>query len=64
MKIANEVEKKKRKKKKIKMLKKDDPVGALVVDKDPVWQKPVNVENIDEEDSADEEKRHVNIEVK
>ncbi|KAI3873830.1 hypothetical protein MKW92_052194 [Papaver armeniacum] len=61
---TNEVEKKK-KKKKSKMPKKD-PMGVLVVDEDPVWQKPVNVENEDEEDSADEEKPQVNedIEVK
>ncbi|MCL7051478.1 hypothetical protein MKW94_002589 [Papaver nudicaule] len=60
---TNEVEKKKKKKSKIP---KKDPMGVLVVDEDPVWHKPVNVENEDEDDSADEEKPQVNedIEVK
>lgn len=57
-----EEEKKKRKKKK---KSKPDALGVVVVDEDPVWQKPVNLEE-DEDDSADEEKPMVDedIEVK
>lgn len=43
-----EEEKKKRKKKK---KSKPDALGVVVVDEDPVWQKPVNLEE-DEDDSA------------
>ncbi|KAL3626322.1 hypothetical protein CASFOL_029871 [Castilleja foliolosa] len=50
----------KKKKKKVK----PDVGGVLVVDEDPVWQKPVKLD--EEEESADEEKPQVNedIEVK
>ncbi|XP_042065937.1 BUD13 homolog [Salvia splendens] len=47
-------DKDKDKKKKKKRKAKPNASGVIVVDEDPVWQKPVNVE--DEEDSADEEK--------
>lgn len=60
----NEEEKKKKKKKKQKA--KPDATGVLVVDEDPVWQKPVVLEEENDNDSADEEKPQVNedIEVK
>lgn len=59
----NEEEKKKKRKK--KKVKSDGP-GVLVVDEDPVWQKPVKLEEEEENDSADEEKPQVDedIEVK
>lgn len=62
---CNEEEKKKKKKK----MKKPDSThatGVLIVDEDPVWQKPVNLEEEDGNDSADEEKPQVDedIEVK
>ncbi|KAH6804664.1 pre-mRNA-splicing factor of RES complex protein [Perilla frutescens var. frutescens] len=41
---------KKKKKRKAKL----DVAGVIVVDEDPIWQKPVKID--DEEDSADEEK--------
>ncbi|XP_020536016.1 BUD13 homolog isoform X2 [Jatropha curcas] len=58
----NEEEKKKKKKK--KKVKSDGP-GVLVVDEDPVWHKPIKLEE-EENDSADEEKPQVDedIEVK
>lgn len=58
---AEEEKKKKKKKKKTK----PDSVGVVVVDEDPVWQKPVKLEE-DEDDSEDEEKPVVDedIEVK
>ncbi|CAI9290618.1 unnamed protein product [Lactuca saligna] len=61
----NEEEEKKKKKKKKKMKTKPDMNGVLVVDEDPVWQKPVQVEEEDDE-SQDEEKPQVDedIEVK
>ena len=53
---SNEEEKKKKKKKKKKMMKKTDSThaaGVLIVDEDPVWQKPVNLEEEDDgNDSA------------
>ncbi|KAL3649008.1 hypothetical protein CASFOL_005411 [Castilleja foliolosa] len=58
---SDDKEKKKKKKKKVKSY----VGGVLVVDEDPVWQKPVKPDE-EEEDSADEEKPQVNedIEVK
>ncbi|XVF06162.1 hypothetical protein REPUB_Repub06bG0023800 [Reevesia pubescens] len=51
-KSEEEEQKKKRKKKK---KTKPEPSGVLVVDEDPVWQKPVNLEEDDDDnDSADE----------
>lgn len=54
---SNEEEKKKKKKK--KMMKKTDSThaaGVLIVDEDPVWQKPVNLEEEDDgNDSAGKE---------
>lgn len=51
---SNKEEKKKKKKK--KMMKKTDShhaTGVLIVDEDPVWQKPVNLEEEDDgNDSA------------
>lgn len=61
---SNEEEKKKKKKKK-KL--KPEVKGVLVVDEDPVWQKPVNLEEEENEnDSAEEEKPQIDedIEVK
>lgn len=58
----NEEEKKKQKKKK---KVKPDVKGVVVVDEDPVWQKPVKIED-EEDESADEElpQVHEDIEVK
>lgn len=58
-------EDKKKKKKKKKTKTKPDMNGVLVVDEDPVWQKPLQVEQEDD-DSEDEEKPQVDedIEVK
>ncbi|KAL6493852.1 hypothetical protein OROGR_031761 [Orobanche gracilis] len=58
---SKDKEKKKKKKKKAR----PDVVGVLVVDEDPIWQKPVKTDE-EEEDSADEEEPQVNedIEVK
>lgn len=64
---SNEEEKKKKKKKKIKKPDSTHATGVLIVDEDPVWQKPVNLEEEDDgNDSADEEKPQVDedIEVK
>ncbi|XP_015896766.3 uncharacterized protein LOC107430445 [Ziziphus jujuba] len=60
----NEEEKKKKKKKKQKT--KPEALGVLVVDEDPVWQKPVNLEEEEEENDKDEEVPQVDedIEVK
>ncbi|KAM3306238.1 BUD13 isoform X1 [Capsicum chacoense] len=60
----NEEEKKKQKKKK-KVKPNVKSVGVVVVDEDPVWQKPVKIED-EEDESADEELPQVNedIEVK
>lgn len=60
----NNVEDEKKKKKKKKKAK-PDMNGVLVVDEDPIWQKPVNVEE-EEDESADEERPQVDedIEVK
>jgi pre-mRNA-splicing factor CWC26 len=60
-----EEELKKKKKRKKKVESKPDARGVLVVDEDPVWQKPVNLEE-ENDDSADEEKPQVDedIEVK
>ncbi|XP_057478674.1 uncharacterized protein LOC130766024 isoform X2 [Actinidia eriantha] len=59
---SEEEKKKKKKKKKAK----PDALGVLVVDEDPVWQKPVKVDEDENDDSADEEKPVVDedIEVK
>ncbi|KAL2453770.1 hypothetical protein Adt_48733 [Abeliophyllum distichum] len=56
----NEEEKKKKKKRKPK----HGSTGVLIVDEDPIWQKPVGLEK--EEDSTDEEKPQVDedLEVK
>lgn len=61
-----EEENKKKKKKKKVVHSKPDSRGVLVVDEDPVWQKPFNLEEESENDSADEEKPQVDedIEVK
>ncbi|KAK6164501.1 hypothetical protein DH2020_001365 [Rehmannia glutinosa] len=58
---TDDKEKKKKKKKKAK----PDTGGVLVVDEDPIWQKPVKLDE-EEEVSADEEKPQVDedIEVK
>ena len=45
----NEEEKKKKKKKK---KAKPDALGVLVVDEDPVWQKPVQLDEDENDDSA------------
>lgn len=60
---TNEEGKKKQKKK--KKVKPNDVKGVVVVDEDPVWQKPVKIED-EEDESADEELPQVNedIEVK
>lgn len=60
-----EEEEKKKKKKKKKVKTKPDMNGVLVVDEDPVWQKPVQVQE-DDDESQDEEKPQVDedIEVK
>ncbi|KAL3846071.1 hypothetical protein ACJIZ3_003474 [Penstemon smallii] len=50
-----------KKKKKRKRNTKPDNAGVLVVDEDPVWQKPVKPE--EEEDSADEEKPQVDEDI-
>ncbi|XP_050221996.1 uncharacterized protein LOC126672108 [Mercurialis annua] len=57
---------KKSKKKKKKARQSNVPGGVLVVDEDPAWQKPVKLEEEEDNDSADEEKPQVNedIEVK
>lgn len=47
-----EEENKKKKKKKKVVQSKPDSRGVLVVDEDPVWQKPVNLEEENENDSA------------
>lgn len=47
-----EEENKKKKKKKKVVHSKPDSRGVLVVDEDPVWQKPVNLEEENENDSA------------
>ncbi|KAL4585372.1 hypothetical protein LXL04_009991 [Taraxacum kok-saghyz] len=62
--IFREKEKKK-KKKKSKIKTKPEMNGVLVVDEDPIWQKPVQIEEEDNE-SEDEEKPQVDedIEVK
>ncbi|KAL0410584.1 UNVERIFIED_CONTAM: Derlin-1 [Sesamum latifolium] len=54
-----------KKKKKKKRKSKPDAGGILVVDEDPIWQKPVKLDE-EEQDSADEEKPQVDedIEVK
>lgn len=45
---TEEEQKKKRKKKKVK----PDGPGVLVLDEDPVWQKPVKLEEEEDNDSA------------
>lgn len=54
-----EEDKKKKKKKKAKHV----DTGLVVVDEDPVWQKPVRIEDEEENDSADEEKPQVDEDV-
>lgn len=61
------VEQEKKKKKKKKNKPRTDAAGVLVVDEDPVWQKPVNLtEEGTSDDSADEAKPQIDedIEVK
>ncbi|XP_021830605.1 BUD13 homolog [Prunus avium] len=60
----NEEEKKKKKKKKQKS--KSEAMGFLVVDEDPTWQKPVNLEEDNDNNSTDEDKPFVDedIEIK
>lgn len=48
---AGEDDKKKKKKKKKEKVKPSSTGGILVVDEDPVWQKPVQIEQ-EESDSA------------
>ncbi|XP_008799348.2 BUD13 homolog [Phoenix dactylifera] len=59
-------QKKKKKKKKKEKPKSDAMGGVRVVDEDPVWQKPVQIEEEEESDSAGEEKPLIDedIEVK
>ncbi|OWM88303.1 BUD13 homolog [Punica granatum] len=62
-------EEKKKKKKKTKKKGGAETAGAgaiLVVDEDPIWQKPINLEEENDEDSADEAKPQIDedIEVK
>lgn len=52
----DEEEKKKKKRKKKVVQSKLDVKGVLVMDEDPVWQKPVNLEEENNDDSAG--KRH------
>ncbi|CAI9757902.1 unnamed protein product [Fraxinus pennsylvanica] len=61
---SNSEEEMKKKKKKKKRGPKPAATGVIIVDEDPVWQKPVDLEK--EEDSTDEEKPQVDegIEVK
>ncbi|KAM1064787.1 hypothetical protein ACFX15_019865 [Malus domestica] len=63
--VNNEEDKKKKKKNK-KQKTKAEPMGVLVVDEDPVWQKPVNVEEDNGDNSSDEDKPVVDedIEIK
>ncbi|BFG42737.1 hypothetical protein CerSpe_290110 [Prunus speciosa] len=60
----SEEEKKKKKKKKQKS--KSEAMGVLVVDEDPAWQKPVNLEEDNDNNSTDEDKPFVeeDIEIK
>lgn len=51
---SNAAEEDKRKKKKKKRTKTAVASGVLVVDEDPVWQKPVKLDEEEENDSADE----------
>ncbi|XP_077235222.1 pre-mRNA-splicing factor of RES complex protein [Tasmannia lanceolata] len=63
---SNEEQTKKKKKKK-KMKTQTEVIGVRVVDEDPIWQKPVKIEDDEDgSDSADEEKPQINedIEVK
>ncbi|CAL8177989.1 unnamed protein product [Prunus armeniaca] len=57
----NEEEKKKKKKKKQKS--KAEAMGVLVVDEDPAWQKPVNLEEDNDNNSTDEDKPFVDEDV-
>ncbi|XP_010941204.1 uncharacterized protein [Elaeis guineensis] len=64
---ADDQKKKKKKKKKQKEKPKSDAKGGVrVLDEDPVWQKPVQIEEEEESDSAGEEKPQIDedIEVK
>ncbi|XP_062120196.1 uncharacterized protein LOC133834562 [Humulus lupulus] len=58
----NEDENKKKKKKKKQQKAKPDASGVLVVDEDPVWQKPVQLEE-DQNDSAEEEKPQIDEDI-
>ncbi|KAK0595308.1 hypothetical protein LWI29_005459 [Acer saccharum] len=62
---SSDVEKKKKKKKKAKKPDANRATGVLLVDQDPVWQKPVNLQE-ESDESAEEEKPQVDedIEVK
>ncbi|XP_035550821.1 uncharacterized protein LOC118349600 [Juglans regia] len=59
-------ERKRKKRKKKVVQSKPDVKGVLVMNEDPVWQKPVNLEEENNDDPADEEKPQVDedIEVK
>ncbi|XP_068668057.1 uncharacterized protein [Aristolochia californica] len=61
---SNAEEPKKKKKKKKKM--KPDTLGVRIIDEDPVWQKPVKLDDEDGSESADEAKPQIDedIEVK
>ncbi|KGN63326.1 BUD13 homolog [Cucumis sativus] len=50
-----EEEKKKKKKKKTTATNKPNALGVLVVDEDPVWQKPIIIEEDNADNSTDEE---------
>jgi len=54
---SNAEEEQKKKKRKKKLESKPDARGVLVVDEDPVWQKPVNLEE-ENDDSAGKKSSH------
>lgn len=54
---SNAEEEQKKKKRKKKFESKPDARGVLVVDEDPVWQKPVNLEE-ENDDSAGKKSSH------
>jgi hypothetical protein len=53
-----EEEQKKKKKRKKKLESKPDARGVLVVDEDPVWQKPVNLEEENDDSAGKNLKSH------
>lgn len=59
----NDDQKKRKRKKQLKKSK-PDTIGVLVVDEDPVWQKPVNLEEEEEEDANEMPQINEDIEVK